>query len=85
VQSQFKPFTLDDVLRVVAENDKQRFALQEGKWADTAGGEELLIRANQGHSVKVEQLELERINRPEDLVRHGRFSVFACFGEGGLG
>ena len=39
-------FTEEDVRRVVAENDKQRFALQEE-------GDNLLIRANQGHSMEV--------------------------------
>jgi hypothetical protein len=70
VQSQFKPYTLADVLRVVADNDKQRFALQEAPWGDAAVfAAELLIRANQGHTVQVEQLQLELIASPEDLVR----------------
>ena len=45
---QFRSYTLEDVERVVATNDKQRFRLcshpEDGR---------LQIRANQGHSVQV--------------------------------
>lgn len=39
-------YTLDDVRRVVANNDKQRFFLREKQGV-------VEIRANQGHSLKV--------------------------------
>jgi len=41
IKNSRKPITLQDIERVVRENDKQRFALKDGR-----------IRANQGHSVK---------------------------------
>uniref|UniRef100_A0A1A7YB65 2'-phosphotransferase n=2 Tax=Iconisemion striatum TaxID=60296 RepID=A0A1A7YB65_9TELE len=54
--SQFCSYTLEDVKRVVATNDKQRFKLlshpEDGR---------LQIRANQGHSVQVMDLELKPV------------------------
>ncbi|KAM9795660.1 tRNA 2'-phosphotransferase 1 [Neosynchiropus ocellatus] len=53
---QFRSYTLEDVQRVVATNDKQRFKLsphaQDGR---------LQIRANQGHTVQVKDLELKPV------------------------
>ncbi|XP_064182198.1 tRNA 2'-phosphotransferase 1 [Anguilla rostrata] len=57
---QFGSFSLEDVERVVATNDKQRFKLcthpEDGR---------LQIRANQGHTVQVAELELRAIG-PDD-------------------
>lgn len=54
------PLTEQTLHRVVAENDKQRFALTpDGAW----------IRANQGHSIAVD-LGLEAVEPPETLY-HG--------------
>lgn len=68
---------LPTLKRLVAENEKQRYALKED--TDPLTGEEnvLFIRANQGHSLKgVEELELERINDPTEcpVVVHGTFA-----------
>lgn len=53
---QFHSYTLEDVERVVTTNDKQRFKLrshpEDGR---------LQIRANQGHSVQVTDLELKPV------------------------
>ncbi|KAM9376396.1 tRNA 2'-phosphotransferase 1 [Pholidichthys leucotaenia] len=53
---QFRSYSLEDVERVVASNDKQRFKLrshpEDGR---------LQIRANQGHSVQVTDLELKPV------------------------
>ncbi|XP_026185493.1 tRNA 2'-phosphotransferase 1 isoform X1 [Mastacembelus armatus] len=53
---QFRSYTLEDVERVVAANDKQRFKLrfhpEDGR---------LQIRANQGHTVQVMDLELKPV------------------------
>ncbi|XP_076015643.1 tRNA 2'-phosphotransferase 1 isoform X2 [Genypterus blacodes] len=53
---QFRSYSLEDVERVVADNDKQRFKLrphpEDGR---------LQIRANQGHSVQVMDLELKPV------------------------
>ncbi|KAM9849416.1 tRNA 2'-phosphotransferase 1 [Aulostomus maculatus] len=55
-QPQFRSYSLEDVERVVATNDKQRFKLcphpEDGR---------LQIRANQGHSVQVMDLELKPV------------------------
>lgn len=55
--AQFRPYSLNDVERVVANNDKQRFKLrshpEDGR---------LQIRANQGHSVQVADLELREVH-----------------------
>lgn len=57
---QFRSFSLEDVERVVASNDKQRFKLCKHPEDDR-----LQIRANQGHSVQVTDLELKEIS-PDD-------------------
>ncbi|XP_063236861.1 tRNA 2'-phosphotransferase 1 isoform X2 [Bacillus rossius redtenbacheri] len=65
-------FVVDDIKRVVAENDKQRFTLVE----DASTGK-LRIRANQGHSIKaVCSLELVPILRGSEapVAIHGTFS-----------
>ncbi|XP_029964867.1 tRNA 2'-phosphotransferase 1 [Salarias fasciatus] len=53
---QFRSYSVEDVERVVATNDKQRFKLrshpEDGR---------LQIRANQGHSVQVTDLELRPV------------------------
>ncbi|MFX1276672.1 MAG: RNA 2'-phosphotransferase [Promethearchaeota archaeon] len=50
---------LDDVMRVVSENDKQRFKINENK-----------IRASQGHTLK--KIKIELIPRtPPDILYHG--------------
>ncbi|XP_054581818.1 tRNA 2'-phosphotransferase 1 isoform X1 [Eptesicus fuscus] len=68
---QFRSFSADDVQRVVDTNGKQRFALQPG---DPSTGP--LIRANQGHSLQVPELELMPLETPQDLplmLVHGTF------------
>lgn len=60
-----KRVTLENLRRVVAENDKKRFSFSED-------GER--IRANQGHSVEVD-LGLEPVEPPEVLY-HGTASRF---------
>ncbi|XP_043982943.1 tRNA 2'-phosphotransferase 1 isoform X2 [Gambusia affinis] len=56
VHPQFHLYTLEDVERVVSTNDKQRFKLrshpEDGR---------LQIRANQGHSLQVMDLELKPV------------------------
>lgn len=53
---QFRPYSVEDIKRVVETNDKQRFKLQ----SHPENGR-LQIRANQGHSVQVEDLELKPV------------------------
>lgn len=53
-----KPLSRERLLEVVAQNDKQRFVIRNGR-----------IRANQGHSVKIE-LGLQPVPPPERLY-HG--------------
>jgi putative RNA 2'-phosphotransferase len=67
------PISYDELVEVVASNDKRRFALDEGG---------TLIRANQGHSVEVD-LELERVAPPPVLYHgSGRRAVPAILAEG---
>lgn len=64
-QSKLPTLTREQVLEVVASNDKQRFALSDdGK----------RIRANQGHSVKVD-LDLKP-QTPPDVLYHGTATRF---------
>ncbi|XP_032735225.1 tRNA 2'-phosphotransferase 1 isoform X1 [Lontra canadensis] len=68
---QFHGFSAEDVQRVVDTNGKQRFALQPG---DPGTGP--LIRANQGHSLQVPELELMPLETPQALplrLVHGTF------------
>ncbi|XP_072614399.1 tRNA 2'-phosphotransferase 1 isoform X4 [Vulpes vulpes] len=68
---QFHSFSAEDVQRVVDTNRKQRFALQPG---DPSTGP--LIRANQGHSLQVPELELMPLETPQALppmLVHGTF------------
>nr|CAB3260711.1 uncharacterized protein LOC100175594 [Phallusia mammillata] len=62
----------DDIYRVVRNNDKQRFVIV----VDTLGVE--TIRATQGHTVAVDNLELEEITDPSQFptVVHGTFWKF---------
>ncbi|XP_055015122.1 tRNA 2'-phosphotransferase 1 isoform X2 [Boleophthalmus pectinirostris] len=69
---QFRSWCLDDVKRVVESNDKQRFKLQPH-----ADNGRLQIRANQGHSLQVKDLELKPVlagspDCPPEAV-HGSF------------
>ena len=58
----FKSYDLSDVVRVVQANDKQRFSL-DGK------DDSMLIRANQGHTIKMVDQEklLTRVTNPADI------------------
>ncbi|KAI9344310.1 phosphotransferase KptA/Tpt1 [Obelidium mucronatum] len=66
----FRGKKLEDFQLAVASNDKQRYTLtnEDGQW---------LIRANQGHSLKVE-VELEEIKDPSEIpvVVHGTYHRF---------
>jgi len=64
-QSKLPDLTKERVLEVVASSDKQRFALSEDQQS---------IRANQGHSVKVELGLATQI--PPDLLYHGTATKF---------
>lgn len=59
-------FSFEQLENIVATNDKQRFAFNDDR---------TLIRANQGHSVKTIDLELEAIKPPEMLF-HGTVEKF---------
>ena len=64
VQHSGKHFNLDILNRVVAENDKQRFSFNEDKTK---------IRANQGHTKKVD-VELEE-KVPPKILYHGTLKI----------
>ncbi|XP_068922319.1 tRNA 2'-phosphotransferase 1 isoform X3 [Petaurus breviceps papuanus] len=68
---QFRGFSLADVHRVVETNEKQRFALRHGPPGSCGS-----IRANQGHSLQVSDLELTPLRSPQDLppvLVHGTY------------
>ncbi len=56
-------FSLEELNEIVSTNDKQRFAFNE---------DQTMIRANQGHSVKTIDLQLETIQPPAFLYHHSR-------------
>lgn len=64
-------YSPEDVRRVVAENDKKRFYLAE----DPETGR-LKVRANQGHTFEVADLELEEITNADQFpnVIHGTYT-----------
>ena len=59
-------FSFDELEEIVVTNDKQRFAFN---------GDKSKIRANQGHSVKFIDLQLEAVQPPEYLY-HGTVTKF---------
>ncbi|XP_013922751.1 PREDICTED: nucleoside diphosphate-linked moiety X motif 22-like isoform X1 [Thamnophis sirtalis] len=66
---QFKAWSQEDVERVVESNEKQRFTL-----CRHPSGGHLQIRANQGHSLQVPELELTALQTLKDFpetVAHG--------------
>lgn len=70
---QFLKYSVDDVQAVVCRNDKQRFHLE----MDAETGL-LKIRANQGHSLEVSDLELEPVTSAEQhpVIVHGTYCKF---------
>ena len=58
--SKTHPLDMEDLERIVAEDEKQRYSFNEDK---------TLIRANQGHSIPVD-VELEQVEPPE-ILYHG--------------
>ena len=59
-------FSLVELEEVVATNDKKRFVFNDDK---------SMIRANQGHSVKTIDLQLEAV-KPPDFLYHGTVEKF---------
>ena len=57
----FQGFTVADVEEVVKNCSKQRYALSTGVSGET------LIRANQGHSIKTVEVDLEEITNPDEV------------------
>ncbi|XP_068222066.1 tRNA 2'-phosphotransferase 1-like [Palaemon carinicauda] len=67
---QFKKVTVEKVKEIVANCPKLRFKLEERE-------AELYIRANQGHSLQVEDLELEEITSDDGTpVIHGTYRKY---------
>ncbi|KAF0554876.1 putative tRNA 2-phosphotransferase [Gigaspora margarita] len=69
----FKRTTFEDIKFVVDNNDKKRFTLTQEVSDDDASS--WWIRANQGHSIEVKNLELEEITDPLQFpeVIHGTY------------
>lgn len=67
---QFKRYSENEIRKVVDENDKKRFALRLDPVTNR-----LQIRANQGHTIEVDDLELNPITDPSDapVVVHGTY------------
>ncbi|GAA5854961.1 hypothetical protein JCM3766R1_005808 [Sporobolomyces carnicolor] len=65
---------LETLERIVRDNAKQRFTMRSEP-TGPEGDEELWIRANQGHSVKVEALELKPVEKADDVptMVHGSY------------
>ncbi|KAK2567551.1 tRNA 2'-phosphotransferase 1 [Acropora cervicornis] len=70
VKRQFKHYSEDEVQRVVHDNDKQRFSLRNDPSTNR-----LQVRANQGHSMQVGDLDLELItdHTKAPKVIHGTY------------
>ncbi|XP_065919311.1 tRNA 2'-phosphotransferase 1-like [Dysidea avara] len=66
----FKDYKMEDIQRVVSNNSKQRFALKQ-----EPDSQKTFIRANQGHTVEVEELDLQPITSPSEAptVVHGTY------------
>lgn len=59
-------FSSEELAEIVATNDKKRFAFND---------DNSMIRANQGHSVKTIDLQLEAV-KPPDFLYHGTVEKF---------
>ncbi|KAM0787587.1 hypothetical protein ACM66B_003657 [Microbotryomycetes sp. NB124-2] len=57
---------MDTLERIVRDNAKQRFTMRAEPTGQD-GADELWIRANQGHSVQVESLDLQQITSAEEI------------------
>jgi 2'-phosphotransferase len=70
----FRSYTLQDIQHVVDNNDKKRFTLESFP-DDTGHNTEWWIRANQGHSIAVDELALTPIVDPNELptLVHGTY------------
>ncbi|KFM60024.1 tRNA 2'-phosphotransferase 1, partial [Stegodyphus mimosarum] len=68
---QFRKYSVDDIIRVVELNDKKRFTLR------CKGDKNILqIRANQGHSLKVDEeglLDVLTIHNIPPVIYHGTY------------
>ena len=60
--------TLDMILEVVRDNNKQRFAIRENNWG-------MFIRANQGHTLKDVDMKFKPVMPPE-ILYHGTGQKF---------
>ncbi|KXJ29944.1 tRNA 2'-phosphotransferase 1 [Exaiptasia diaphana] len=69
-KKQFSKYTEENIRNIVDTNDKKRFALK----TDDATGK-LMVRANQGHTLEVEGLELQPISGSVEAptVLHGTY------------
>lgn len=81
---QFRAYSVEDVERVVATNDKQRFKLRP----HTEDGR-LQIRASQGHSIQVAELELKQVlagfpDCPAEAVHGSYFRNWSSIQQQGL-
>ena len=63
IKSQYDFFNQEYLVKIVNEDDKQRYALK---------GHDQYVRANQGHSTNIVDLELTKVNKPVVLY-HGTF------------
>ncbi|GAA6053090.1 hypothetical protein JCM3770_000379 [Rhodotorula araucariae] len=70
-----KGCNMETLERIVRDNAKQRFSMRTEPTGEN-GADELWIRANQGHSVKVEALELKPVEKAEDVptMVHGTYN-----------
>ncbi|XP_067938001.1 tRNA 2'-phosphotransferase 1-like [Watersipora subatra] len=65
--SKFRGFTFEDITKVVEENDKQRFSILEKDGSS-------YIRANQGHSIPVPNLDIVQLKEGElPFAIHGTY------------
>lgn len=62
----FSKITIDDFKKIVEEDNKNRFHLYEDS-------NEYYIRANQGHSIKHIQIDMEELKEPINDVIHGTY------------
>ncbi|XP_052058809.1 uncharacterized protein LOC127699109 [Mytilus californianus] len=69
-QNNLRDYDLEDVQRIVETNDKQRFHMEPDK--ETG---KMKIRANQGHTIEVEDLELKPLLSANEvsMVIHGTY------------
>jgi 2'-phosphotransferase len=75
----FHSYTENDIVRVVENNSKKRFLLENIKAGASSSVEELCIRANQGHTLTNVEVNLDEIQMDDPIEHAVHGTYFKCW------